>query len=101
MTPQDIAVVRDLIVHAHATGWDHDVYGDSSSREHVWRLREPGVRYTAKVTWDGDTIIYFTPGDRRVKATLTSATAYEARAWLRLLGVLPSVARIAETGWAA
>ncbi len=103
MTPQDIAVVRELIVHARANGWDHIVFGgpDPDELAHVWRKREWAGGANAKVAVFDETVSYTAAGSRQVKATLTGAPVVEVRAWLRLLGVVPSVARVAEAVLAA
>ncbi len=101
MSPQDIAVVRELIVHARANGWGHIVYGGSFGVEHVWRKRGSGARFPAKIAWYDETVCYYAANREQVKATLTTTDVVEVRAWLRLLGVLPSVARIAEAVLAA
>ena len=104
MTPQDIAVVRELIVHARANGWDHIVYGGSFVGEHVWRhggWATYGRYASTKVSLYDGVLEYRQADGRQAKATLRPETAVEVRAWLRLLGVVPSVARVAEAVLAA
>jgi hypothetical protein len=96
LNPEDIGVVRDLMTLARARGWTHLTYGERGSREHVWRSPAPAKAYAEKVAlWNG--ALEYRKADHHVaKGTTRPESVRDAREWLRLMGLVPSVKQVAE-----
>lgn len=92
LKPTDVSVARALIAAARAAGWVHQTYGDSDTREHVWRSPRPHRHYAEKVSlWHGG-LEYRQADAHAIKSTMQPESAADARKWLVSLGLIEPTA---------
>lgn len=95
MNANDLPAVRTLIRLRRAAGWTiAGPYGERGYRQHVYREPTQPAWSGAKVCVERDRLEY----RRRSGATFTLApdSMADVVAWLHLVGLLPTIAQVAE-----
>jgi hypothetical protein len=101
--PADLPAIRSLIVARRAAGWTHRPYGGGRHQDHVWTAPSPAGPWSQrntmrprKVTLYEGELEYRNAGASRIAATIRPESMAEVIGWLRLLGLLPTIAQVAE-----
>ncbi len=100
----DLPLIRRLIRARRAAGWTHRPYGGGRHQDHVWtapsttdptRTPRNTIRPRKVTLYEGE-LEYRNAGASRIAATIRPESMAEVIGWLRLLGLLPTIAQVAE-----
>ena len=100
MNRSDLPTIRHLIRARRNAGWTHRPYGSDRHQDHVWTApttSDPSrpARNTVrprKVTWYEGELEYRPAGASKVTASIRPDAIADVVGWLRLLGLLPTIA---------
>jgi len=101
----DLPAIRSLIQARRAAGWTHRPYGGGRHQDHVWTapssrgpasLQPRNTIRPRKVTLYEGELEYRNAGASKIAATIRPESMADVIGWLRLLGLLPPIAAIAE-----
>lgn len=92
----DVGIARELITYARANHWTHMVFGEGPGREHLWRSPAPYKRSSERVSLWYEGLEYRQADTAGPRAVVLPESAAEARDWLRMFGIVPTVAQVAE-----
>jgi hypothetical protein len=101
---QSTDVLRSLIRARRAAGWTHRPYGGGRHQDHVWtapsttdptRTPRNTIRPRKVTLYEGE-LEYRNAGASKIAATIRPESMAEVVGWLRLLGLLPTIAQVAE-----
>jgi len=100
----DLPAIRSLIQARRAAGWAHRPYGGGRHQDHVWTAPASGgesrqprntIRPRKVTLYEGE-LEYRNAGASKIAATIRPESMADVIGWLRLLGLLPPIAAIAE-----